>query len=452
MERRSVRVRPLAAFGAGIVALAAGAAGCEDGRHLFRGELEPGPVIPQPAQAATSPVGIFTVSGTALPAPTGPGYGAAGPAGIAIVPRDEGAPTNLAELEDTDALVCDPDNDRVLLLKSRDRSDVSPAPDPVTVFASLVDPRGVIVTEDRRALVATASGFAALDEGGGLIGAEHALANGPYRALALASGGLVLFLAGTAGVERVTLDASFAPEGAPALIHSSADVRALALRQNGDLLLVDGTDLLRIPSASSAGPGSAQTVFPFTSGDEPRAVVVNSAGNAVVAVEETGGGGRLDEIVVDHGTLLSPDGSVALAVAEAPRALAISGRQSAFFWTGATGAFVQIEAAPDLGERLVPFFEDRGCTGCHNGAPGFTVTPLDLTSAAAAFATLVGVPRDCTPPSGDRVAPGDPGISFLVEKLEPAPGCGVRMPQGLRPVPVVEVDIVRKWIESVATP
>src|SRR5271170_5779847 len=67
------------------------------------------------------------------------------------------------------------------------------------------------------------------------------------------------------------------------------------------------------------------------------------------------------------------------------------------------------------------------CVRCHSGASAPEGLQLD---ADHSYALLVGVPSTEVP-SLDRVKPGDPDDSYLVQKLEDAPGIvGVQMPFG----------------------
>ncbi|MEM7260518.1 MAG: PKD domain-containing protein [Planctomycetota bacterium] len=88
---------------------------------------------------------------------------------------------------------------------------------------------------------------------------------------------------------------------------------------------------------------------------------------------------------------------------------------------------------------IVPFSCAAG--GCHDG----TQQP-DLSDEVTSYAELV----TAQPVSGcgDYVVPGNAGASFLVEKLEPAPGCGAQMPDGGPFLNASEIDLVEAWINS----
>lgn len=85
------------------------------------------------------------------------------------------------------------------------------------------------------------------------------------------------------------------------------------------------------------------------------------------------------------------------------------------------------------------------CTRCHSGASAPEGLQLD---ADHSYALLVGVPST-EMPSLDRVKPGDPDDSYLVQKLEGAPGIvGVQMPFGGPYLPQSTIDVIRQWISN----
>ena len=86
------------------------------------------------------------------------------------------------------------------------------------------------------------------------------------------------------------------------------------------------------------------------------------------------------------------------------------------------------------------------CTSCHNpqGAP-FNGR-LNLTGAGA-YNALVNAPSTGKP-GATRVIPGDPDGSYLIQKLEGAPGIvGVRMPLTPPYLTTGQIAIIRRWIE-----
>ena len=86
------------------------------------------------------------------------------------------------------------------------------------------------------------------------------------------------------------------------------------------------------------------------------------------------------------------------------------------------------------------------CTKCHIGAGAPMGLQLD---AAHSYAMLVGVPS-VEQPNVLRVAPGDPNDSYIIRKLEGAPGIsGVQMPANGPPyLPQSTIDVISQWITN----
>jgi hypothetical protein len=85
------------------------------------------------------------------------------------------------------------------------------------------------------------------------------------------------------------------------------------------------------------------------------------------------------------------------------------------------------------------------CVRCHSGAAAPEGLQLD---AAHAYDLLVGVPSS-EQPQLLRVDPGAPDRSYLVLKLEGAPGIlGAQMPFGETPLPQATIDVIRQWISD----
>lgn len=87
-------------------------------------------------------------------------------------------------------------------------------------------------------------------------------------------------------------------------------------------------------------------------------------------------------------------------------------------------------------------------SGCHGGAtvqqglrldPGFSAGNL-INVASPQDATLI------------RVIPGNPGGSFLIQKLEGTQTVGIRMPAFSPPLPQATIDVIRQWILNGAPP
>jgi hypothetical protein len=85
------------------------------------------------------------------------------------------------------------------------------------------------------------------------------------------------------------------------------------------------------------------------------------------------------------------------------------------------------------------------CSKCHIGASAPEGLQLD---AGHSYNLLVGVPSN-EQPSLLRVKSGDPDLSYMVRKIEGAPGIvGGQMPLGQTPLPQATIDAIRQWITN----
>jgi hypothetical protein len=85
------------------------------------------------------------------------------------------------------------------------------------------------------------------------------------------------------------------------------------------------------------------------------------------------------------------------------------------------------------------------CSKCHIGAGAPEGLQLD---AAHVYDALIGVPS-VEEPSFERVNPSKPDESYLVLKIEGAPGIeGGQMPLGEAPLPQASIDAIRQWITN----
>lgn len=85
------------------------------------------------------------------------------------------------------------------------------------------------------------------------------------------------------------------------------------------------------------------------------------------------------------------------------------------------------------------------CSKCHIGASAPEGLQLD---AAHAYDFLVDVSSN-EDPSLKRVNPGNPDASYMVLKIEGAPGIeGGQMPLGETPLPQATIDAIRQWITN----
>lgn len=85
-------------------------------------------------------------------------------------------------------------------------------------------------------------------------------------------------------------------------------------------------------------------------------------------------------------------------------------------------------------------------SGCHTGPAGNSLpSGMDLTTADASFASLVGV-TSLQQPGLMRVAASDPDNSYLVQKIEGTAASGSRMPLGAPALDQALIDDIREWI------
>lgn len=91
---------------------------------------------------------------------------------------------------------------------------------------------------------------------------------------------------------------------------------------------------------------------------------------------------------------------------------------------------------------------DARCIVCHIGASA----PLGLRlDDANSYGLLVGV-ASAQVPALQRVDPGDPNSSYLIQKLEGTASAGGRMPLGATPLSQADIAVVRQWITDGAQP
>jgi hypothetical protein len=84
------------------------------------------------------------------------------------------------------------------------------------------------------------------------------------------------------------------------------------------------------------------------------------------------------------------------------------------------------------------------CTGCHAGSSA----PLGLRlDEGFSYSMLVNTPS-VEVPALQRVEPGDPDQSYLIQKLEGHAAVGAQMPLGQSPLPQATIDVIREWIAN----
>ena len=112
-----------------------------------------------------------------------------------------------------------------------------------------------------------------------------------------------------------------------------------------------------------------------------------------------------------------------------------------------TATFNVAAALPTLTSIQSNVFTPR-CSGCHTGAGASLPGSMNLTSAAASHAALVGV-ASLEVPALQRVAAGNPNDSYLIRKLEGGPNIVAdRMPIGGPFLDQATLDSIRLWIAN----
>jgi uncharacterized protein (TIGR03118 family) len=106
-----------------------------------------------------------------------------------------------------------------------------------------------------------------------------------------------------------------------------------------------------------------------------------------------------------------------------------------------------VAAATTLTELQTNFFGPI-CSGCHTGVGASLPGSMNLSSAAASFASLVGV-ASVENASFLRVKAGDAANSYIIHKLlGSADITGARMPFGGTPLTQAQIDTFSSWINA----
>ena len=91
-------------------------------------------------------------------------------------------------------------------------------------------------------------------------------------------------------------------------------------------------------------------------------------------------------------------------------------------------------ATISFSQHVLPILQRHGCTGCHGGSGGLTVTSVASLLTGGAH--------------GAAVVAGQAANSNLIKKLlDPAP-FGSRMPQGGPYLPDSTITVLRSWINQ----
>jgi len=119
--------------------------------------------------------------------------------------------------------------------------------------------------------------------------------------------------------------------------------------------------------------------------------------------------------------------------------------------TAGPADIVSAGPAPTIDQIQADIFTPH-CSRCHTGAGSTLPGVQNLSSASASMAALVGMPS-LEEPNLLRVDAGNPNGSYLIEKLEGAPGiAGVRMPRGGPYLSPAQIEEVKSWIIGLSPP
>ena len=200
-------------------------------------------------------------------------------------------------------------------------------------------------------------------------------------------------------------------------------------------------------ACGDAAPPGTQPVLAASSGGTPAVPSVGSAAAPVSVPPSAAMGGSA-------GTSQSAGAAAAGSGGTTTASAAAAGGGAA----GAPTAAGPVTFSRVWAEVLFP----KGCAGayCHGAGQG----NLKFTSKEQAHAALVGVPAAgmaCGASGKQRVKPGDPAASLLLEKLEQSkPSCGDPMPIGTKVEPgcvsmsqpvcntQAELTLIRQWIAA----
>ncbi len=190
------------------------------------------------------------------------------------------------------------------------------------------------------------------------------------------------------------------------------------------------------PAVQLASPGatlSGTVTLEATATDNQGVAEVRFLANGVIV-----GTDQVAPYAVDWDTTTVSDGDFALT-AEAEDVAGNVGESAVVDVTVQNGAAVTLTQIQN--EVFSPI-----CSVCHSGPTSSTLpSGMDLSTTANSFAALVGV-ASIQAPSIDRVQPGEPDNSYLIDKLEGTQGVGVRMPQGGPYLDQATIDMIRTWI------
>jgi len=195
---------------------------------------------------------------------------------------------------------------------------------------------------------------------------------------------------------------------------------------------------IQAPSVSLVSPGatvSGTVTLTANASDDQAVIAVRFlVDGALIGSDATA------PYTIDWDTTTVANGAVTLT-AEADDAAGNTGVSAGIVVTA------QNAAAVTLSQLQAQIFGPTcSVPGCHSGPTSNTLpSGMNLTSTANSFAALVNV-ASLQVGNLNRVTPGDPDNSYIVQKLEGTAAAGGRMPQGGPFLDQATIDMVRQWI------
>ncbi len=177
----------------------------------------------------------------------------------------------------------------------------------------------------------------------------------------------------------------------------------------------------------------------FSSGNETQ-IFANSLTTTNTAVSLNFGGTNLNDDsfqirVISDATLTDSDGILLDGDGDD---IAGGNFTSIFRTNGST------PTSPSFASIQIIFSNNCAFSGCHSGAS--PAQGQDLT-AGQAYANIVGI-SSTEVPGLQRIEPGNPDGSYLVQKIEGRAAVGSRMPLGRSPLSAQQIQDIRDWVSA----
>jgi len=228
-------------------------------------------------------------------------------------------------------------------------------------------------------------------------------------------------------------------------VNSSGELRGQIVPGNVTVVWSPLAGSQEVPAVASAGSGVAATTVDANASTLTEHVNVTGIGPAEAEVDTGASGANGTKLVALTQDSANPDHWL---VELAPVAAGDLANFTADRWyvnvatATHTGGELrgQIQPAgaapppvPTFAQIKAAIFDTANCSSCHNpsgfsGGPGGLPAAMDLTDANI-YASIVNV-VSIEVPTLQRIKPGDPDNSYLVQKLEGTAAVGARMPLG----------------------